>query len=127
MGLIFILFAVFYPDLCSSSSWCWDYISTVNFFAVLSLPAIPVLPFLLLTYKMRDEVFECWRNFSLWSLPILFFFLFLMAGGGSYGYGIGGVVDRWLKGIILSALAILYFATSIVLIARKWLALRGKK
>ncbi len=42
----------------------------------------------LITYKMKDEVFQAWFRFALWFVPIIMFFQFVFmnsSGGGSIG------------------------------------------
>ncbi len=120
VGLFFILFAGFYPDICPYENFCRDYISTVNFFAILSLPVLLVFPFSLITYKMSDEVFECWRNFSLWFLLIPYTLIFIFTTRGFSGGGVGGgAVQGFFDGIVALFVTVIYFVTSTVLVAKK--------
>ncbi|MBI2439453.1 MAG: hypothetical protein HYV45_02545 [Candidatus Moranbacteria bacterium] len=50
------------------------------------MPLFPVFLLSLLTYKMKDEVFQAWFRFSLWFVPIIivFQYIFMNSGGGGY-------------------------------------------
>ena len=112
------LFAIFYPNICPHESFCRGYIDTINFLTLLSLPLLLLFPFSLITYKMRNEVFEYWRNFSLWYLPALVIFVLILTSSG-HGAGFAGVVSGWFNGVVILALAIIYGVISICLIIKK--------
>ena len=116
---IFLVGLVFFGGSCYENSWCHTYInSLLNLLPALFLPMAPIFIFSLITYKMRDEVFDAWRKFSVWFFLVWFILALFMFSGGSGG-GLGGVVDAWLKSILFGALLILYFIISTTLIIKK--------
>ena len=58
---------------------------------VLIYTSLPALLFSLLTYRMRDEVFEHWMKFAKWAVPLLMILTYFMlnntSGGGYIGLG----------------------------------------
>lgn len=114
-----VLFTAFiYPSICPYKSFCWGYIDTINFLTLISLPLLLMLPFSLITYKMRNEVFEYWRNFSLWYLPAMIVFTLILISGG-HGGDFAGVVSGWFDGVVILALAVIYAFGSFCLILKK--------
>lgn len=79
--------------------------------------------FSLITYKMREEVFCAWFNFTKWWIPISIFLTLITPGSSGGGFGIPSIFDKEFLAFILSAL---FFIISLVIIVRKSLKLRGK-
>lgn len=79
--------------------------------------------FSLITYKMREEVFRAWFNFTKWWVPISIFLILITPGSSGGGFGIPSVFDKGFLAFILSAL---FFIISLVIITRKSLRFRGK-
>lgn len=74
------------------NNYCWsfgDFCRNVYGFLVYFIFPLPVvLVFSLITYKMKDEVFQAWFRFARWFVPIIMFFQFVFmnsSGGGSIG------------------------------------------
>jgi hypothetical protein len=116
--LIFIAF-VFWDGWsgvgdCYDMLWCRDY-----FYPVLSylLPVHVIFLFSLITYKMHDEVFFAWRNFSYWWIPLSIFLVLITPEGNS-------VIMSWGKEIPAVGMSVLYVLISSILIAYKFFALK---
>jgi|SRR3989344_1741827 len=90
-GTILFLAALFSREigLCPpySRGDCSD---TFDQVAQIFLPILLPLIFSLITYKMREEVFEHWIKFAIWGIPVLIVLTYLILGGASNGgLGIG--------------------------------------
>ena len=46
---------------------------------------LPILPFSLITYKMRDEVFQSWWSFARWFVPAIIVITFLLNNSTTAG------------------------------------------
>ncbi len=115
---IFVSYALI--SSCPTGQYCNKTIGGfLGLVIVILAPLLIVLPFSLVTYKMRDEVFEHWRNFSLWYIPTLIVLTQIVVNGESAGGGFGGVVSSWFMGILILFLVIIYILTSITLIVKK--------
>ena len=58
------------------------------------LPFLPILLLSLITYKMRDEVFEHWMKFAVWGTPMLIILTYLLStAGGGGGMGVGSAMS----------------------------------
>lgn len=76
-------------DFCRSSQPCisvfvkyniWDWANYILITPILLL-------FSFLTYRLNDVVFEAWKNFIIWALPIVFILTYFAthdSGGGSF-------------------------------------------
>lgn len=87
------------------------------------IPFLPIFLFSLVTYKMREEVFRAWFNFTKWWVPISIFLILITPDSSGGSFGIPNVFD---KGFLAFILAALFFIISLVIIVRKSLKLRGK-
>jgi len=66
---------------------------------------------------MRDEVFEKWRNFSYWWVPLTMFLTLITPDSNS-------VIMSWGKEVPAMGMTILYIFISIIIILRTWLKMR---
>ncbi len=99
---------------CYDLLWCRDYVNpTVSFFA----PLLVVFPFSLITYKMREEVFEAWRDFSYWWIPLSIFLVLITPEGNS-------VIMSWGKEIPAIGMSALYVLISVIIIMYKYRSLK---
>ena len=81
-----------------------------------------ILFFSLITYKMREEVFQAWWRFARWwVLVIVAVTLFLQNAGGGGGIGISGAVGGAFDALILGILYVILVITSLVKIVRAYL------
>lgn len=114
-----ILYGISLVMPCPEGPLCNREIGNMLSLAIFSLsPLLLLLPFSIVTYKMRDEVFEYWRNFSLWYLPVLIIFALMLTNGG-HGGDFAGVVSGWFNGVVILVLAVIYALISICLIIKK--------
>ncbi len=103
------------------NNFCGDYVQECkNIFGILGnfLFSFPVIFLLsLITYKMRDEVFEAWRNFSYWWIPLTMFLTLITPDSNS-------VIMSWGKEVPAMGMTILYVFISIIIILRTWFKTR---
>lgn len=102
----------------SSSFFCSSLYEIVAIITIL-------FPFLMLfsiiTYKMKNEIFDAWRNFSTWFIP-LSAFIILIAPEDHTSF-----IAPSTKTMAMGTFLFLYFFISLAIIARKSYQLRGKK
>lgn len=100
-----------------SIKWC------ESLFLGVLVPFILLVPFSLLTYKMRDEVFRSWLHFAYWWVPISIVLTLLAGGGSGGGFGMSNVLDQEFFAFMFAAL---FTIISLIIIARKYFATRHK-
>ena len=92
---------------------------------ILQLGGFLALSFLILsliTYKMKEEVFQAWWRFARWwVLVIIAVTLFLQNAGGGGGIGISGAVGGAFDALILGIFYAILVITSLVKIVRAYL------
>ncbi len=87
--------------------------------------SIPLLLFSLITYKMREEIFQAWWGFARWWVAVIIAVtLFFANVGGGSGFGIGGAVSSWFSGLIFGLLYFTFIASTIAKIAHAHLRLK---
>ncbi len=90
---------------------------------------IPVFLLTLLTYRMRDSVFDQWMKFAVWYVPIdmvLAALIFLWASNGMWG-GLGLMVAGSISVTVILGLLGIFTVVSLIIIIRKYFATRHGK
>ncbi|GEM_PF-690816 len=109
---------VLFTDKICKFSWCdIGANALIDFLLIIFFPMLPVFIFSLITYKMRDEVFEAWRNFSYWWIPLSIFLILITPESNS-------VIMSWGKEIPAIGMSLLYMGISIGVILGKGFKLR---
>jgi len=85
------------------------------------LPFVFILS--LITYKMRDEVFQAWWRFARWFVPVIILVTFLI---NSQSRG-GGIVATMAGGFDMLLIGIFYVIFIITSLIKITLAYRSKK
>lgn len=120
--IIFLLILAYVQsgDICYSRDWCRALWSPMNRLGETLLVSIPMFLFSLITYKMKDEVFQAWWSFARWYVPALIVATFLLnnADTGS-GYLNAGASLIFLILFILYAIFVLVSLIKIVC-AYRW-------
>ena len=114
-SLYFLYFTgLLVSDFLCHASWCRvrddDFLGWV-FFLFMSL--LPVFFLSLITYKMREEVFQAWWRVAVWFVPIIIVATYLMNSGHQQS-GFGGVAQDSFYFVILIALYGIFIITSLV-------------
>jgi hypothetical protein len=117
----FILYLILLNICHRRTSFCGLVLSLaegINFLLLIGLPLLVVLPLSLLTYKMDNRIFETWKKFTLFVIPIISLItLWLgMQSGGGFG---GGVIV-----FLVVSLGVVFFFVSLGIILVKWLLVR---
>lgn len=102
-----------------------------QFFAakLFGFPLISIFSLSIITYKMRDEMFQAWWSFAKWFVPIIIVItFFLYRNGESGGSGLSGIGSGFGEFVILVTLYALFIIISLVRICIAWYeAKTGKK
>jgi len=109
-------FGILISDLMCHSSWCRvhddDFFGQIFF---LFLPLLPVFLFSLITYKMRDEVFQAWWRFARFFVPVIMLVTFLInSRSRSGGMGISGAIAGSFDMFIIGLFYAIFIITSLV-------------
>jgi hypothetical protein len=88
-----------------------------NLFLIFS---ISIFPFSLITYPMKEQVFQRWFRFAVWAVPALVIAFFVFPTSVRGGFGIGSMITEGFNTIILIILFSAFFITSIVKIIRAY-------
>jgi len=100
-----------------------DFINQDNLTIILIMPF--VFLFSLITYKMRDEVFQAWWRFARWFVPVVILVTFLInSQSRTGGMGISGAISSSFDMLIIGIFYAIFVITSLVKIT---LAYRSKK
>ena len=106
--------------LCGSRGWggCVDVLASVE---ILFVPILPFFLFSLVTYWMREEIYQAWFRFARWWIPISMLAIFIAP---EYSHD-------WLypieKGGVALVSSIIFCAVSILIIGVKYVSLRRSK
>ena len=108
-----------------SWSWCrnyvWNFLESEGPFLT---PFLSILLCSLITYKLRDAVFNTWLKGTAVMLPIMLFFI-LRSSESAYGGALASAMTVTRAEAALQ-LSVIYFALSLILIAYKSFAIRKK-
>ncbi len=99
---------------------------TIKYCELLAFSLSPLLLFIplsLITYRMKDEVFQAWWRFARWFVPVIIAVtLFVQNAGGGGGWGMnGGAFDAFFIGIFY----VIFIITSLVKIFNAYLKTKG--
>lgn len=72
-----------------------------------------VFLFSLITYKMREEVFQAWWRFAVWFVPVIMVVTYLLYSGHRQS-GFGGVSQGAFEFLILVILYAIFILTSLI-------------
>ncbi len=105
-------------DYVGNVYWCtwggvehYDCLDTLSGVEIFLLPILPIALLSLITYKMRDEVFNAWMKFAIWFVPLTMFLTFITPdSSGSLGLPAFG------KGVVAFLLTALFTIISILII-----------
>ena len=86
------------------------------------LPFWPITVFSLITYPLREEVFQAWMHFAKWWIPLSIFFVLIMPDGQGGGY-MPSLIDKQTIAFLMSSIFIL---VSTIKIISKSIELRKK-
>ena len=115
-----------YSKLCTKIDFFFNN-SFINgdIFATLIFLAIPLFLLSLITYRMKDEVFQAWWRFARWFVPVIIAVtLFVQNAGGGGGWGMnGGAFDALFIGIFY----VIFIITSLVKIMNAYLKTKGNR
>ncbi len=69
--LIFLAGVLIFGDKCYSNLWCRMNLNEfLNLVILASSPFIPLSLLSVLTYRMRQEIFDTWISFAKWWIPL---------------------------------------------------------
>ena len=100
----------------------WDKVEWCEPLTLAFIPLLLLIPLSLITYKMKDEVFQAWWRFARWWVPVIIVVTFLlgnMSGGGTLG------MDRDFTVFILGILYTILIVTSLLKIIRAYSKSKG--
>ncbi|MDO8231925.1 MAG: hypothetical protein Q7T37_01860 [bacterium] len=122
-GYIVYLTSLFLVSVVCYSNWCRihddDLLGRILFFFA---PLFPIFFLSLITYRMKDEVFQAWWGFARWWVPVIIVVTLLLenaGGGGTLG------MNKDFTAFILIILYSILIITSLVKIVNAYLKTRG--
>ena len=126
MYILYVVILVLVSASCDGRGWCDIREDSIFGIVLFSLTALLPLFFLsLITYRMKDEVFQAWWSFARWWVPIIILVTLFFEGVGSEGgIGIGGAVQGAFVFLILAILYAVLIAVSLFRIIRSYLKTR---
>ena len=92
--IFFIALILSVSSICQSGLDCrkleWLNRTPTEMVVYVLFPLLPVFIFTLITYKMRDEVFQHWMKFAIWYVPLLIVGTFILYNAPSSGGVLSG-------------------------------------
>ncbi len=122
--LVFILLGLISQNNYEACFYSNEYGHTTNYcelFIFSFLPLLLFMPFSVILYFFRDEVFDAWWHFARWFVPVIIVVTFLLEGGGGGGLGIGGAISGAFNVLVISIFYIIFIVTSLIKIYRAYL------
>jgi len=115
IGMVLFFVAMFPVDagICVKSNYDCRTISDLiqNILGVFPF----VLFFSIITYKMREEVFQAWWQFARWFVPVIIVATWLInSQGGGNGSGIAGAIGKGFDNLVLGIFYAIFVITSVV-------------
>ena len=103
--LILLLIGLSQETFCYDVSWCRKYWTEIGLIGETLLLIAPILIFFsLITFWMKEEVFQRWFKFAVWYIPLLTLgIIFYPTGGGM----MAGSFDSLVLTIFLSIFVII--------------------
>ncbi|MCK5060035.1 MAG: hypothetical protein KAR00_02740 [Candidatus Pacebacteria bacterium] len=93
---------------------------------VLFILLITLLPFSLITYRMKEEVFQSWFKFAVWYVPAMAIGYLLYPGRGpSHSFGVGGTYADTFNLMLYTFVISIFVIVSIVRILKARKRARG--
>ena len=71
------------------------------------LPFFPLFLFSLITYKLRDEVFNSWVHFVYWWIPLSIVLTLIMPDGQGGSFGLPSLIDKGVVAFLVSAIFVI--------------------
>ncbi len=105
---------VLIDSLICESVWCRIHdrdLSGILFFNL--LPLLPVFLLTLITYRMKEVVFQHWMRFAVWATPLLIVLSYLVLSGENNGLGVEGVIGAAFNAMVVGALYVIFIAISL--------------
>ncbi len=118
---MFLIPIFLFPNI----SDCGRYDNLCRSLTVFSLPLAVIFPLALLTFFLRDQVFQLWLKFTIIVVPIILFFIYQ-----SEPIAMGGFLASAMtvtRAEVSLQLSVIYLALSLLLIAYKYFTLRRTK
>jgi hypothetical protein len=101
-------------EICYSKDWCRGLWDDINLLGEILLVIISAFPFLLITYRLKEEVFRAWWNFARWFVPVIIVASFFLNGAGGGGLGISGAVSGAFNFLILCIFYAVFILVSLI-------------
>ena len=112
LSLILLLIIIMQETFCYDTPWCrrqWSLIGSVGEILLFIAPLL--LLFSLITFWMKEEVFQRWFRFAVWYIPLFVFGVIFYPDGG-------GMMAGSFDALILFLLLSIFVITSIIKIIR---------
>ena len=119
---VFYLVIIFaFGGKCYNVHWCHAYLNNLlNLIAIVFLPFLPLFLFSLITYFMRNEVYQAWWKLTRFWIPLSIFLVLLMPEDN----GAFLPIDKGHVAILMSGL---FAVLSTIIILTAFIASRKKK
>lgn len=101
---------VYYPEFGQSIEYC-------ELLAFFISPLLLFIPFSLIFFFLKEEVFQAWWRFARWFVPIIMVVTFLLNRSEQGGMGISGAVSRSFDFLVISIFYVIFIVVSLTRIA----------
>jgi|GEM_PF-1048932 len=121
-SIIFVVFAYILSNpilfgFCRNTYTFKDYIGCFDDFPklmsfLLINASVAILPFSIITYKMKEEIFQSWWSFARWFVPVIIAVAFFFENAGGGGGFLGP--DQSFMAFTLGLLYVIFVFVSII-------------
>ncbi len=91
--LLGVFIVIARSDACYHNSVCWSFVGAADMLGMILFFPTLLLMFSIIIYPLHPLVFNRWKKFALWSVPVVVIFTLLLAsidtGGGLFDLGAG--------------------------------------
>ncbi len=120
--LLIILLAIVDANFENVCMYVPEYGYSVKYcetFALSLFPLLSLIPFSIIFFFLREEVFRAWWNFARWFVLVIMFITLLISVSDTGG-GMAGAMGDSFSYFILGVLYTIFVVTSLVKIARAY-------
>ncbi|TRZ53368.1 hypothetical protein D4R99_00930 [bacterium] len=109
-------------DYCFAGGHCWQFWDSLDIIGAILFIFPFVFLFSLITYFLREEVFQAWLRFVKWWIPLSILLVLIMPDGQGGGY-MPSLIDKQTIAFLMSSI---FIFVSTVKIISKSIELRKK-
>lgn len=121
---------IFIQETCDYNAlgWCWQYWSEIGLFGgMIFVPSLFLFFLSIIIIPLPSYVFDNWKKFAIWSVPLTIVLSILITNWGGSGGGGVGVYSMDLRPLFLIFLYGWFLIHSLIIILLAWYQAKSNK